>query len=137
MSVARTALSMVAALIALVALAAGCGSSGNSGSGTSTEGPATATATTPAAPPGASVKSCRVAAAGIAQVRVTGIGCAAARSVATAWTDERGCFQPRGASRYSCAVRGGYRCIGATTERGIAVSCARPGRSLAFVAKGG
>jgi hypothetical protein len=28
-----------------------------------------------------------------------------------------------------------YRCLGAATERGIAVSCARPGSSVAFIAQ--
>jgi len=51
--------------------------------------------------------------------------------------DEPACAPFGGASRSSCSVYGGYRCLGAVTDRGVAVSCARTGSSVAFVAKRG
>lgn len=41
------------------------------------------------------------------------------------------CKPPRGASRWGCSV-GSYRCQGVVTGRGWSVSCAKPGRSIAF-----
>jgi hypothetical protein len=31
----------------------------------------------------------------------------------------------------------GYRCIGTATDRGLAVSCSRPGRAVAFTVRRG
>lgn len=127
-------------LLTLVALAVaattGCGSSGDGGV-ESSQGKTRATATTPPAPPGASVRSCAGTVAGTGQVRVTGIGCDAGRGVVAAWANEPDCSAPSGTSRFSCAVYRGYRCLGAVTDRGVAVSCARPGSSVAFVTKQG
>jgi hypothetical protein len=50
------------------------------------------------------------------------------------WARRGECSSPAGASRYSCTVSR-YRCLGARTDRGIAVSCAQPGRSVSFVAR--
>jgi hypothetical protein len=128
-------------LLALVALAAalmatGCGSSGGSSS-QSNEARTTATATTPAAPPGASARSCEGTVAGTGQARVTGVGCDAGRGVVATWAGKPSCSSPAGESRFSCSVRRGYRCLGATVEGGIAVSCSRPGSSVSFLAKRG
>lgn len=41
------------------------------------------------------------------------------------------CKPPEGASRWGCSV-GSYRCQGVVTDRGWSVSCAKPGRSIAF-----
>lgn len=41
------------------------------------------------------------------------------------------CEPPKGASRWGCSV-GAYRCQGVVTDRGWSVSCAKPGRSIAF-----
>ena len=41
------------------------------------------------------------------------------------------CEPPEGASRWGCSV-GSYRCQGVVTDRGWSVSCAKPGRSIAF-----
>ena len=41
------------------------------------------------------------------------------------------CRPPDGASRWGCSV-GSYRCQGVVTDRGWSVSCAKPGRSIAF-----
>jgi hypothetical protein len=124
---------------AVVALAAapvsGCGSGGDGpGYGPrDTSAEQTATATTPAAPPGAAAKSCTGTVAGTAQLRVTGIGCDSGRGVVAAWSNRPACNPGNEASRVSCSVGDGYRCLGARVERGVAVSCSAPGRSLSFV----
>jgi hypothetical protein len=119
-------LSIAFALLA-VAAAAGCGSSD--------EGEPTATATSPPAPVGASARDCgETTVAGTQGLRVTGIGCDVGRGVVATWTRKPGCAPAPGASRSSCSVYDGYRCLAAATERGIAVSCARPGGSAAFLA---
>jgi hypothetical protein len=124
------------ALAALsVTATTGCGSSG--GGADSNQAETTATATTPPAPLGASARSCEGTVAGTGQVRVTGTGCDVGRGVVAAWANEPDCSAPVGASRFSCAAYGGYRCLGAATDRGVAVSCTRPGSSVSFVAKRG
>jgi hypothetical protein len=120
-------------------LAAGCGSDGEGsgyGSRDSTQQAPTATATTPPAPPGASARSCgSTTVTGTEGLRVTGVGCDVGGAVATGWANKPSCLPGNEASRVSCTVHGDYRCLGATTDRGIAVSCARPGSSIAFVAR--
>jgi hypothetical protein len=127
-------------LLALAALAAafaatGCGSSGGDSSRSSER--TTATATTPAAPPGASARSCEGTVAGTGAVRVTGVGCDVGRALVAAWAGKPSCSSPAGESRFSCSVYRGYRCLGAAVEGGIAVSCSRPGSSVAFIARRG
>lgn len=127
-------------LATLAALIAGCGSDGSGsgyGSRDSTGGPATARATTPEAPPGASARTCAATTAGTAQLRVTGIDCDEGRGIAASWAAKPACAAPEGASHFACTVAGGYRCIGAVAERGLAVSCARPGASVAFIVRPG
>jgi hypothetical protein len=130
---------LLSALLVVAALAAatsGCGSSdGGSGYGSrdSTEDSPTATATTPDAPPGASARTCDSGVPGTEEVRVTGIGCDAGLRVVAAWAAEPSCSTPAGGSRFSCSVSDSYRCLGTSTDRGIAVSCARPGASVAFI----
>ena len=115
------------------ALIGGCGSSG----GDSSEaggGEPTARARTPEAPPGASARSCgNTTVKGTETLRVTGIGCDTGRGVVAAWAGDEACSSPAGESRYSCSV-GEYRCLGAATAQGIAVSCSRPGSSISFLA---
>ena len=135
MQVARPSLPIAAVLVALAVLAAGCGSSGDADSGTgSSDESAAPTATTPTAPAGASAQSCEGALAGIDRLRVTGTGCDVGRGVAAGWANKPACSRPTAASRYSCALSGGYRCLAAAVEPGIAVSCSRPGHSVSFVA---
>ncbi len=134
MRVTRPTFPIVTVLIALVALLPGCGSSDKSGTEVETAGSSSAT---PAAPAGASARSCEGVVASAGRLRVTGIGCDVGRGIVATWVNKPACARPEGASRYSCTVYRGYRCQGAATERGIAVSCARHGRSLAFVAKRG
>lgn len=111
--------------VALVAiLASGCGSSGTGSTG------AGSTETT--AQPGVTALTCANAPAGVAALRAIGVDCATGREAVLGWTAKNACATPVGASRTSCTV-GSYRCLGTTTERGLAVSCARPNRSISFV----
>jgi len=73
---------------------------------------------------------------GAEQVRATGVGCDTARRVVAAWASDEACSTPTGESRYSCSVDG-YRCLGAMSEHRIAVSCARQGSSVSFLARRG
>jgi hypothetical protein len=137
---ARPPLTALATFVALAVLIAGCGSDGSGsgyGSRDSTGDPPTATATTPEAPPGASVRTCEGTVAGTGELRVTGIGCEAGRGVVAAWAGKPSCAAPAGASRFSCALADGYRCTAAAAGQGIAVSCAHPGASVAFVVRRG
>jgi hypothetical protein len=128
-----TRLVLAAALCA--AAIGGCGSSGGE-SNESSGGEPTARATSPSAPPGSSVRSCgNTTVAGTEQLRVTGVGCDVGRGVVAEWTNKPACSRPAGGSRFSCTVQGDYRCLGAAGERGVAVSCARPGSSVAFLAR--
>lgn len=134
---AGVALALVAGLVA-----SGCGSSdgggstagtARSGSGEGGPGPA---ATAPGAPPGVDVALCGGSVAGAGRVRASGAGCAVARGVVASWSGKRACGRPASGSRVSCTV-GGYRCLGAATERGLAVTCSRRGSSIAFLARRG
>ena len=119
------------AIVALAAsLAAGCGSSSETGS---TASPPQGTATAPA---GASAQSCETQAVDAEALRATGVSCGEARRAMFAWQRASGCAGTPGASHTACSVRS-YRCVATRTDRGLAVSCAEPGRSIAFIAKGG
>jgi hypothetical protein len=122
------------ALAIAAVLIAGCGSS----SGGDSTAPATAPAPSSGgatAPAGASATSCEANAVGIGALRATGISCGEARQALLAWQRAADCAGSPGASHSACTVSS-YRCIGTRTDRGLAVSCARPGRSIAFIAKG-
>jgi hypothetical protein len=55
--------------------------------------------------------------------------------VVVAWQQSASsCAPSAGASRSGCNAAG-YRCLSTVTDRGLAVSCSGPGRSIAFVAK--
>ena len=117
-------------LVVLAAWTMGCGSSD--------EPARTAGATAPTAPPGASARGCGdTTVAGTRELRVTGIGCDVGRGVVAAWAGKPECAVAKEASRSSCSVYDEYRCLAAATDRGVAVSCARPGGSAAFVARRG
>jgi hypothetical protein len=47
------------------------------------------------------------------------------------WLAEPDCRHPEGAARWGCSV-GSYRCQAVVTGRGWSVSCAKPGKSIAF-----
>ncbi len=127
----------LASAIAIVALAAallgGCGSSSDGGasSGGSTAAPK---ASESGAPAGASAQACVLNVDGASGLRVTGISCGKGQKTAIAWQRDASCRPADGGSQAGCTV-GGYRCIATATDRGLAVSCARPGRSIAFTAK--
>jgi hypothetical protein len=125
------------AAIALAALlVAGCGSdSGYGGDSGEVSRPnqASTTQTSPSGPSGVRAQSCRPEGE-IAALRTVGESCKTAVAVAADWSRRAGCSAPEGVSRFACTVRG-YRCLGTAAGRGIAVSCARPGRSISFVAE--
>jgi hypothetical protein len=130
----RLALSLATVALTAAPLA-GCGSSSDDESQTRARKAPAATST---APIGATAEGCgNTTVAGTSGLRVTGVGCAVGRGVVAVWSNKRACSTPSGASRYSCTVNDGYRCLGADTDRGIAVSCAQKGLSISFVAKRG
>jgi hypothetical protein len=129
----RLAVPIAVALLA-ASMVVGCGGSGGDTNGSgSTAGPPGGAATAPA---GASARSCETQAVDAEGLRATAVSCAEARRVMFAWQRAPGCAATAGASHASCDVRA-YLCIAARADRGLVVSCARPGRSIAFIAKGG
>jgi hypothetical protein len=114
---------LIAALAA--ALLAGCGSSDEE-----------ETQRTANAPTGASAAPCDTYAVDVANLRVTRLSCKQGRQVMFGWQRAEGCGLIGSASRGACSVRS-YRCLAIRADRGISVSCAQPGRSVAFVAKRG
>ena len=122
------------AIFALAAaLLAGCGGSSDSGSTGSGTAPRAGTSTAPA---GASARACETEASDAEALRATAVSCSEARQVMFAWQRADACGTPTGASRSACGIRS-YRCLSAASGRGVAVSCARPGHSIAFIAKRG
>jgi hypothetical protein len=61
---------------------------------------------------------------------------APALEVRSAWERDPDCRHPHGASRWGCSV-GPYRCQGVVTDRGWSISCAKPGKSIAFIVRPG
>lgn len=122
--------------IAVAAGGAGCGSSSDetTGAGETTAAPAS-TSTTPAqeAPVGVRARSCDGGASS-GEVRVTGVSCELGASLAAGWHRNDACSAPKNASRMFCRL-GKFVCLGAVTDRGVAVTCAAPGRSVAFIAR--
>ena len=120
----------IAVAVCLV-LVAGCGSDESTTTSGGT-GPASETnpsAGASSAPAGAAAHSCGSVGT-LTGVRAIGVGCRKARQVAVAW-DVPHCRPEAGGSRSACTVQG-YRCQGVVTDRGLSVSCARPGRSISF-----
>jgi hypothetical protein len=116
--------------ILALALLSGCGGSDDGEvSGVSTQ--PTPQAKGAGAPPGAAAHECE----GDGDLRATGLGCKEARSLMASWARTKGCAPSGGDSRSACSLAGSYRCLSVVTERGISVSCAKPGRSVAFTAK--
>jgi hypothetical protein len=114
----------LAALGAAAILAAGCGGSGSDSAGT--------TESASAPPLSAAAEDCG-AGGGAKDLKAVGLDCGAALAVAREWSAEAGCEVPAGASRSACGLRD-WRCLSVRSTRGIAVSCARRGRSIAFFA---
>jgi hypothetical protein len=120
----------LAAFALAAALLLGCGSSSSeSSTGGGAQSPATS-----AAPAGASVRHCRSGEAGVTGLTATGTTCTEARHLMLGWTHSSACRPPTGASRSSCPALS-YRCLATATGRGWSVSCAKPGRSIAFTAR--
>jgi hypothetical protein len=124
----------LAATLLLLAVAAvsvaGCGSSdGASSGGSGGTGGATSTA-----PGGATATACALDADGIEGLRVAKASCAEARRVARGWRAAESC-SPQG-SRAACSVES-YRCLATASDRGWSVSCAEPGKAIAFTVRGG
>lgn len=128
---ALPALACSVALLAVAALLAGCGSSSSESSTTQTAPPPQATTST--APPGASVHICATSSADTTELQAVGVPCGLARATASAWGRVHTCSSSK-SSRYSCTV-GQFRCQSAKTDRGFAVSCSGPGRSISFIAR--
>ena len=54
-----------------------------------------------------------------------------AKKLRADWERKVECERPHGASRWGCSVDS-YRCQGVVTGRGWTISCAKPGKSVAF-----
>jgi hypothetical protein len=125
------------ALLLVAALLAGCG-----GSSVPTEETRELTFESEAgespggAPPGAAARSCEALAADAEALRATGLSCERARRAMHGWQREPACALPADASRGGCRASG-YRCQALRGDRGVAVSCARAGESIAFIARRG
>jgi len=132
----KTVLSLVSLVVLAALLAAGCGSDSSKGSGSTTQAQTVDEAPVAPSPAGASARDCADREDSVEALRVTGVDCDTGQAVAAEWSGKAGCASPAGSSRFACSVRG-YRCLGAAAERGIAVSCAQRGRSIAFVARRG
>jgi hypothetical protein len=139
-----TALAAIAVVMSCAALlAAGCGggSSGGSNSTAAPEGggPNGGTpkkATAPNAPAGSRVVACKEEAIGIDGLRAAAVDCGTADRIMRRWANHRSCALAEGASRGSCSL-GSFRCQAVKAARGVAVSCARPGGDIAFIARTG
>jgi hypothetical protein len=123
----------LAALLLCAALAGGCG--GSEDSSDSTAPAKQPQVRSQSAPAGAVAKSCKIDAKEAEQLRTTNISCAKARSLVSGWHRSASCSPPSGASRSSCKLQGAYRCLSANAGRGLSVSCARPGHSVAFIVR--
>jgi hypothetical protein len=117
------------ALLLILAALSGCGSSSSSGTTSGSGAPQAGTSTAPA---GASAQSCPLNLDGIKALRVTGVPCGEATRVASGWRSTATCA--KSGSRSGCSVRS-YRCAATASGRGWSVSCAKPGRSIAFTAR--
>jgi hypothetical protein len=135
-----------AVLVAAALLVAGCGGSGSEGSsstapagGAAKEGPtggegAPKKATAPNAPAGSKVVVCSGGGEESAQLRATAIDCDTARTTMQHWESAEACNLGDDDSRGSCSV-GAFRCQAVKVDRGLSVSCAKPGGDVAFIAK--
>ena len=134
----RSALAALALLVAAL-LVGGCGG-GSSGGSSSTapggakEGGGPKKATAPNAPAGSKVVSCAEGSVETEQLRATEVDCATARTTMERWESSHACALGKGSSRSSCSL-GGFRCQAVRTGSNAAVSCARPGGAISFIAE--
>jgi len=117
-------------------LAAGCGSGGSTETTTS-GGPETTEAHQSGAggPAGITARACRHTGKEAMLLRVTGVSCSKGKTIAAGWRAKSGCAPGTNESRSACTVDG-FRCLTSSVGQGLAVTCARPGHSIAFIAKG-
>ncbi|MBS1893209.1 MAG: hypothetical protein JST59_18070 [Actinobacteria bacterium] len=121
---------LAAIVLSAALLAAGCGGGGSEGSSSTAApkgGGAPKTATAPNAPAGSKVVDCGQG------LRAAAVDCGTAERIERRWEKHRSCSLPDGASRGSCSL-GPFRCQAVRAGDGIAVSCARPGGDIAFIA---
>jgi hypothetical protein len=86
-------------------------------------------------PTGITARPCRNTGEEGLLMRVTGVSCSTGKKVAASWRSKSGCAPAAGESRSACTV-GGFRCLTVSVGQGLAVTCARPERSIAFIVKG-
>ncbi len=123
----------LAIAVLLAALLAGCGGSDDGGSeSTASRAPQ---ASDPSAPAGASASECMGGEWEAARLRATGISCSEGFALLESWQEKKGCTPAASGSRSACTIAGSYRCLAVVTDRGTSVSCAQPGRSVAFTVK--
>jgi hypothetical protein len=134
----NTAVLAIAVVVAAMAVSA-CGSSSEETTGggdsapTAPANPSQPPASSSSAPGGVEATACG-SVGSATRVRATGVACARARKLASAWSAAENCTIPKGASRGSCRVSGTV-CLSTVSGRGIAVSCAKPDQSVAFIAR--
>lgn len=128
----RLAVPIAAVLLAAAALGA-CGGESGAGTAPARDG-GSAQAGASKAPPGASARDCPPRGSEARALRATAIPCPGARRLMRRWLGRSGCQVPRGTARAGCRIDG-YKCLSVRTERGVSVGCARPGRSVAFIAR--
>jgi hypothetical protein len=127
-----------AALVAAL-LVAGCGSGESTESTTPGGGGAETTQAHQSGaegPYGITARPCRHIGETAAALRVTGVSCSKGVAIAEGWASRSGCAPAAGDSRSACTVAG-FRCLTAVAGQGLAVTCARPERSVAFLVERG
>jgi hypothetical protein len=122
-----------AAIVMAAALLGGCGSSSEETTQTGKTAPSKARDAL--APVGATAQACALDTGEVTALRVTGVSCGEAERTALQWRASASCSARAAASRSACSA-GLYRCLGARTDRGVAVSCARPGQAVSFRVRG-
>lgn len=108
-----------AVMLALALFVVGCGGSSSSST------------TKPKAPAGSKVVACDSGG-----LRATSVDCASARNVMNRWEAEQTCALSKDESRGACSVDG-FRCQAVQVDKGVSVSCARPGEAIAFIPRSG
>ena len=121
--------SALATFVVLALLVAGCGG-GSSGGSSST---APKKATSPNAPAGSKVISCKENRIETLQLRATEVDCATARATMMRWESSHVCTLGDG-SRSSCSL-GGFRCQAVKVDKGASVSCAGPEGDVSWIAR--
>jgi hypothetical protein len=130
----RSAIALTALGIAAALLVTGCGGGSDSGSTSSTAPGGGKRATAPNAPVGSKVVACKKGEVEMEQLRATAVDCAAARTTMRRWASSHTCTLGKSDSRSSCSL-GSFRCQAVRVDRGAAVTCARPGGDVSFIAK--